>query len=110
MNRAAVLIGVEQSGRLPQLRAVQDGIRRTREWALGQGIPDDSIKVLSDEGGKVYSHEIFNAVRELAGFGAAGPRVRPTGARQPNRRGSGPTPVRGRSPCGRGSDHRFAPT
>jgi hypothetical protein len=66
MNRAAVLIGVKKSGRLPELRAVDDGVARMRTWALGQGIPDDSIKVLTDQGGKVHAHEVFAAVKELA--------------------------------------------
>lgn len=66
MNRAAVLIGVKKSGRLPELRAVEDGVARMRAWALDQGIPGDSIKVLTDQGGQVHAHEVFAAVKELA--------------------------------------------
>jgi len=66
MERAVLLIGVKQSGNLPELRAVHDGIQRTRAWALGQGIPDTSIKVLSDEVDTVHAHQVFKAAKELA--------------------------------------------
>lgn len=65
MERAAVLIGVKQSGRLPRLRAVDDGVRRMHRWALDQGIPETSIEILTDEGGEVRTHEVFDAVRGL---------------------------------------------
>ncbi len=51
--RAAVLIGVSQTGNLQTLKAVHDGVRAMERWALGQGIDRDMVKVLSDEEGPV---------------------------------------------------------
>lgn len=65
MIRAVVLIGVSQTGTLPTLRAVHDGVRSMEKWALGQGIDRDLVKVLSDESGPVEVAQVKKAVKEL---------------------------------------------
>lgn len=67
MERAYVLVGVSRSGRLPTLPAVADGVARIRAWVTGQGIPDESVTVLTDaNGGEVTIGDIFDAVRAFA--------------------------------------------
>jgi hypothetical protein len=66
MQRAAVLIGVSQTGGLPQLQAVQKGIRQMIDWASTQGIGGDRLVVLTDDGGRrVRAHEIVDAIEKL---------------------------------------------
>lgn len=69
LQRAAVLIGVDKTGGLPQLNAVQSGVERVRTWAAtqpGMRAPDNSprITVVTDVGGgKVTAQQIKDAVK-----------------------------------------------
>ncbi|GEB60072.1 caspase family protein [Streptomyces gardneri] len=66
MERAVVLIGVHKSGDLPRLEAVDRGIDHMHDWAKSQGIPDTSVRILSDtEGGIVRSSAIYEAVESF---------------------------------------------
>jgi hypothetical protein len=49
VKRAAVLIGVDRSGQLPELHDAASGARRMEAWAKEQGF--DPIHVFTDEGG-----------------------------------------------------------
>ncbi len=69
MNRAAILIGVQQAQTLPKLQAVWDGVRGMKEWALSQGIDKDLVRTITDETGKVTPQQIKDAVSEFAGPG-----------------------------------------
>jgi hypothetical protein len=63
--RAAVLIGVSQTGNLQTPKAVHDGVRAMERWALGQGMDRELVKVLSDEGGPVEVGQVKKAVKEI---------------------------------------------
>lgn len=65
MVRAAVLIGVSQTGNLQTLKAVHDGVRAMERWALGQGMDRELVKVLSDEDGPVEVAQVKKAVKEI---------------------------------------------
>lgn len=65
MVRAAVLIGVSQTGNLQTLKAVHDGVRAMEKWALGQGMDRELVKVLSDEDGPVEVGRVKKAVKEI---------------------------------------------
>jgi hypothetical protein len=63
--RAAVLIGVSQTGNLQTLKAVHDGVRAMERWALGQGMDRELVRVLSDEDGPVEVGAVKKAVKEI---------------------------------------------
>jgi hypothetical protein len=67
MIRAGVFIGVNNTGNLRELRDAAQGARRMHEWALKQGMEDNThAKLITDEGGKeVTSRQIFKAIREI---------------------------------------------
>jgi hypothetical protein len=62
--RAAILIGVSQSGTLDYLPAVRDGIRMMADWARTQQM--DTVICLSDEdGNSVTAQAIKDAIRDI---------------------------------------------
>ncbi|WP_033263576.1 caspase family protein [Amycolatopsis vancoresmycina] len=63
MRRAAVLIGVRESGDLPPLSAVLPGIRDVGNWARGQGF--ETVRTLTDEHGKLGVRAIQDTIAEL---------------------------------------------
>lgn len=64
MTRAAILIGVSQSGTLEHLLAVPDGVRAMEDWARSQEM--DPIIRLSDEDGKpVTAQAIKDAISAI---------------------------------------------
>lgn len=68
MERAAVLIGVKKTGNLPELQAVWSRVHKLGNWALEQGIPEERIKVLTDEAGEVRVHQICDAIEAIVGL------------------------------------------
>lgn len=68
MERAAVFIGVKKTGNLPELQAVASGVQQMVKWARSQGIPEDRIKVLTDESSEVRGYQISDAIEELVGL------------------------------------------
>lgn len=63
MQRAAVLIGVDRTGLLPHLTDAARGARRMESWLADQGLADDKLIVLTDEGGgKVTADAILSAI------------------------------------------------
>lgn len=71
MTRAVVLIGVSKTGRLPLLRGVERSLDAMAAWAKAQGIADDHILRISDNGGKVAvtASQILDNIDTLAGLG-----------------------------------------
>ena len=65
MVRAAVLIGVSQTGNLPTLKAVHEGVLAMQKWAAGQGMDPDLVKVFNDKDGPVEVAQVKKAVKEL---------------------------------------------
>jgi hypothetical protein len=65
--RAGVFIGVDQTGKLQKLKDAAAAARRMYEWALAQGITDQThAKLIVDTGGKtVQPDHIFDAVKQL---------------------------------------------
>jgi hypothetical protein len=68
MKRAAVLIGVDKTGNLPELKDAAKGTRRMKKWATQQGM--DPITVLTDEHGPVDVGDIKKAIRKVVDAGA----------------------------------------
>lgn len=69
ITRAVILIGVSQASTLPKLQAVYDGVRRMKEWAVSQGIPDELIGTITDETEKVTPERIKKVVWEFVDRG-----------------------------------------
>ncbi len=66
MQRAAVLIGVDRTGFLPHLTDAARGARRMEGWLADQGLTDDKIIILTDEGGrKVTADSILSAITAI---------------------------------------------
>ena len=65
MERAAVLIGVQNSFHLPALRAAWSGPREMAEWARLQGIDPSRVTTITDERGPVAPEQIQQAVDDL---------------------------------------------
>ena len=63
MNRAAILIGVQEPAILPELSAVWTGVEEMKNWGLAQGIECRSI---TDQLGPVSFQDIYDAVNEFA--------------------------------------------
>ncbi|MGB3675006.1 MAG: hypothetical protein WA988_11235, partial [Candidatus Nanopelagicales bacterium] len=72
MSRAGLFIGVDRTGDLPLLRDAAAGAARMHQWALQQGISDQTrAKLITDAGGgKVTPLEIFDAVQAITRGGA----------------------------------------
>jgi hypothetical protein len=67
MKRAAVLIGVKQSGGLTALPAAHAAVEQMRKWLHeSQGLADEQIKVVVDDKDAVTVARIKSAVTELA--------------------------------------------
>ena len=62
-KRAAILIGVKQSGRLPELQATTAGVRLMERWARDQGF--DPVVAITDDDGPVYTHQVKKAIRTI---------------------------------------------
>lgn len=67
MVRAGIFIGVDKSGDLQQLNDAAAGAKRMYEWALEQGMPDQThAKLITDAGGrKVQPDQITDAVHDV---------------------------------------------
>ncbi len=65
MRRAAVLIGVDKTGGLPQLHDAARGARRMEAWALDQGLERDDVLVFTDEAGPLEVKRIKKAIAGL---------------------------------------------
>lgn len=66
MQRAAVLIGVDRTGLLPPLTDAARGARRMESWLADQGLADDKLIVLTDEGGrKVTADDILSVITSI---------------------------------------------
>ena len=65
MNRAIVLVGVQNTRGLPRLQAVLAGVTGMEEWANSQGIPAERIRRVTDESGDVTPQRIKDAIRDL---------------------------------------------
>jgi hypothetical protein len=67
MIRAGVFIGVDKTGGLQKLHDAADGARRMYEWALAQGITDQThAKLITDvDGSKVDPDQIYDAIKEI---------------------------------------------
>jgi hypothetical protein len=67
MERAAILIGVNRTGGLAPLNAAASGAKKMAAWAEAQGLPVESIRLLTDDGGRrVTIGEIKDAVKSFA--------------------------------------------
>jgi hypothetical protein len=62
MQRAAVLIGVGKTGKLPPLPGTTDAVRRMADWLRSQQVPDDRISQITDDTGPVDIRMIKKAV------------------------------------------------
>ncbi len=69
VDRAALLIGVQQAGNLPVLQAVRSGIRAMQEWATSQKICGDRLILLTDEVQPVRAHQIADAIDAFVQLG-----------------------------------------
>jgi hypothetical protein len=67
MTRAGVFIGVDKTGNLQVLKDAAAGAQRMHQWALGQGIVDQThAKLITDAGGKrVHPDLIYDAIKEI---------------------------------------------
>ncbi len=67
MIRAGVFIGVNKTGNLQQLRDAATGAQRMYEWALAQGIADQThAKLITDAGGKKVDPDlIYDAIKAI---------------------------------------------
>lgn len=66
MQRAAVLIGVSRTGGLDPLQAVESGVGIMERWARAQGLADDAVIRLTDNGAEtVTAKRIKDAVKQL---------------------------------------------
>ena len=63
MIRAGVFIGVDQTGGLKRLPDAAAAAHRMHEWAVRQGMPDDThAKLITDVRGKVRPDQIIDAI------------------------------------------------
>jgi hypothetical protein len=69
MKRAAVLIGVDKTGKLPKLKDAARGARLMETWCRQQGI---ATTVITDEAGRVSLDQIKQAIFPLADAGNIG--------------------------------------
>lgn len=71
MTRAIVLIGVAKTGKLPLLNGIERSINAMAAWAKAQGIADDRIVRITDNGGTVpvTASQILESIDTLARLG-----------------------------------------
>lgn len=63
MLRAAIFIGVDQTGGLRRLRDAAGGAKRMHAWALTQGV---TSTLITDEDGRVVTpDDIFNSIKKF---------------------------------------------
>ncbi len=67
MKRAAILIGVDKTGNLPELKDAAKGARQMESWAKRQRM--DPIEVFTDECGRVYVKPISDAIDKIVETG-----------------------------------------
>lgn len=72
MKRAAILIGVNKTGKLPQLHDAVSGARRMEAWALQQGMARDAVKLFTDDTGPLEVRDIKKAIRSLVDSASIG--------------------------------------
>ena len=67
MIRAGVFIGVDKTGNLQKLNDAAAGARRMHEWAIKQGMADNThAKLITDAGGRRVNPDlIYDAIKEL---------------------------------------------
>jgi hypothetical protein len=67
MARAGVFIGVDRTGNLQELRDAAAGARRMYDWAIAQGMADQThAKLITDAGGaKVTPDMIYDAIKAI---------------------------------------------
>lgn len=65
MQRAAVLIGVANTGNLQPLQAVYSGVAAVEKWALSQGMDRANVKVITDKKNPVTAAAIKKAVKDI---------------------------------------------
>ena len=66
MKRAAVAIGVDKTGNLPELNDAAKGARRSAKWARSQGM--DPVKVITDQRSKVTLQKIKAAIEPVPAY------------------------------------------
>lgn len=72
-RRAAIFIGVDRCGDLPELQAAATGARKMVRWARAQGLDAEMIETLTDEGGQpVTADDVKAAVNRFAERGDVG--------------------------------------
>ena len=71
MSRAAVLIGVNRTGKLPKLADAVEGARRMETWALAppQAMKRENVLLFTDERAPISIGEIRRAIRDLVESG-----------------------------------------
>ncbi len=67
VKRAAVVIGVDKTGQLPQLNDAAKGAGRFADWARSQGM--DPVKLITDQHGRVTLQAIKDVVTEIVDRG-----------------------------------------
>jgi Caspase domain len=66
MIRAGVFIGVDQTGGLKRLPDAAAAAHRMHDWAVRQGMPDDThAKLITDAHGKVRPDQIIDAIEAI---------------------------------------------
>jgi Caspase domain len=67
MIRAGIFIGVDKTGTLPRLNDAAAGAKRMHQWALSQGMADQThAKLITDaDGKKVGPDMIYDAIKEI---------------------------------------------
>jgi hypothetical protein len=65
MVRAGVFIGVDKTGNLQRLTDAAAGAERMHQWALGQGVPPENAKLITDANGKVAPDQIYDAIKQI---------------------------------------------
>lgn len=64
-KRAIVLIGVQKTEGLDELKAVKDAVLAMRDWTVLQKFDRDLVKTITDEGGKVRIRDVEDAVKDI---------------------------------------------
>lgn len=72
MKRAAILIGVNKTGKLPRLADAAQGAARMEAWALEQGLERDDVLLFTDAAGPLDVGVIKRAIRQLVDSASVG--------------------------------------
>src|SRR4051794_18788704 len=67
MTRAGIFIGVDKTGNLQQLNDAAEGARRMYEWALAQGMTDQThARLITDANSSAVTPDsIYNAIKTI---------------------------------------------